>query len=144
MTATFTWSVLQMDSVPQQDNNNNVVIKVYWRCLAEQTENEIVYTKFVDRNTEVEYISDNSFVPYDQLTESIVIGWVHSKIAYTTKENVSVTVKDSTETELQSDINLQIVPPVQQLQLPWTVVVEPPADPETPVVDPPADPEIPQ
>ena len=108
-----------MDCIAQKNDNTNVVIKVYWRCSAEQVENDVGYSTFVERNTEIAYNHNNSFVPYDQLTESTVLEWVHTKVSYTTKEKVDVTVKEATESELQNNLNIQISPVIIEMNLPW-------------------------
>jgi hypothetical protein len=49
-----------------------------------------------------------TFIPYDQLTEAQVVGWVQTSLG-----------KDTVEASLQSQINAQINP-VQQSGTPWS------------------------
>ena len=126
MAATFTWSVLDMDCVAQENNNTDVVIKVYWRCVAEQLEGDNTYSTFVDRNTDIQIDENNPFIPYDQLTEAVVLGWVYEKVVTAATEakddkpaKPAILIKEATEYELQSVLDLQITPPVIKIPLPW-------------------------
>jgi hypothetical protein len=49
-----------------------------------------------------------TYVPYDQLTEAQVVGWVQTSLG-----------KDTVEASLQSQINAQINP-VQESGVPWS------------------------
>jgi len=49
-----------------------------------------------------------TYVPYDQLTEAQVVGWVQNSLG-----------KDTVEASLQSQINAQINP-VQESGVPWS------------------------
>lgn len=126
MTTTFTWSVLDIDCVAQKNNNTDVVIKVYWRCVAEQLEGDTTYSTFVDRNTDIEIDENDPFIPYNQLTEAVVLGWVYEKIitpAIEAKDDTpakpAILIKEATESELQFTLDLQITPPVIKIPLPW-------------------------
>ena len=49
-----------------------------------------------------------TYIPYDQLTEAVVVGWVQNSLG-----------KDTVEASLQSQINAQINP-MQIAGLPWS------------------------
>jgi hypothetical protein len=49
-----------------------------------------------------------TYIPYDQLTEAVVVGWVQTSLG-----------KDDVEASLQSQIDAQINP-VQQSGTPWS------------------------
>ena len=102
--ATFTWviSTLERDLLPE--DMNGAVVVAHWRCNAEQTEgtgdDAVTYNAtsygtcgFTPDPTASDYI------PYDQLTESDVVGWVQADVD-----------KDAIEAGLQANIDAQITP----------------------------------
>ena len=83
--ATFTWviSTLERDLLPE--DMNGAVVVAHWRCNAKQTEgtgdDAVTYNAtsygtcgFTPDPTASDYI------PYDQLTESDVVGWVQADV----------------------------------------------------------------
>ena len=112
--ATFNWKVLSVDCYPQKDNLTNVIYIIYWQCVGEQDG----YTAALERNTKVNCDPDN-FIPFDQLTEAQVLGWVWDAEAYKVRNQPAVTVKTATELEIQNMLNVQINPPVISPILPW-------------------------
>ena len=102
--ATFTWviSTLERDLLPE--DMNGAVVVAHWRCNAEQTEgigdDAVTYNAtsygtcgFTPDPTASDYI------PYDQLTESDVVGWCQSELD-----------QDAIEAGLQANIDAQITP----------------------------------
>ena len=98
--ATFTWVI----STLERELDNGGVFCAHWRCSAEQTEgtgdDAVTYNAtsygtcgFTPDPTASDYI------PYDQLTESDVVGWVQADVD-----------KDAIEAGLQANIDAQITP----------------------------------
>lgn len=120
MAATFEWKVSSIACYPQVGDKTNVVFTIYWSC----TGVENGYSSFVERNTRVSYKEGDPFVEYNQLTQEQVLTWVWNEVAQTIKgtngqPNTDITRKESTELEIQNDINKQITPPVIFNSLPW-------------------------
>jgi hypothetical protein len=120
MAATFEWKVLSIACYPQLGDKTNVVFTIYWSC----TGVENGYSAFVERNTRVSYKDGDTFIEYDQLTESQVLDWVWNEVVQTIKgqngqPDTLITRKDATETEIQDNIDKQINPPVIFNPLPW-------------------------
>ena len=96
---TFNWTIPQMDRLTA----DGFVVTVHYIVTATDdtysasTYGTVSYTQESDK-----------FVPYDQLTESIVVGWVQTSLG-----------KDTVEASLQSQIDLQ-KNPVQAAGVPWS------------------------
>ena len=94
----------------QEEGYSNVVYLVSW--LASDSDGTNVACK--GGETEVSAPVSGTFIPYDQLTEAQVIGWVKSVLG------------DEQVAAIEADLNIQILymqqPPVTVLPLPWTEV----------------------
>ena len=104
MATTFTWTVTQMDCYPQAEGQTDVVFVVHWTCSGtDGTYNGSVYsTCSVPAPT-------GTFVPYADLTQDIVLGWIWA----------GGVDQASAEAAVQTQIDNQANPPVVSPQLPW-------------------------
>ena len=105
MAATITWAVTAMDCYPQVDNETDVVFNVHWTCSGVQD----TYTASVYSTQAITLDAGATYTPYDQLTESQVLGWIWAS-------GVDQAV---TEAAVQQQIDNQINPPVVTPPLPW-------------------------
>lgn len=104
MTTVTTWVVTQLDCLPQEDGQTDVVVTAHWSCNGtDGTYNGSVYS-----TTSFTYTGGN-FVPYADLTQDDVLGWIWS----------NGVDKDATEAAVDQQIQNQINPPIIQLPLPW-------------------------
>lgn len=71
----FKWNVNPMDCVIDEDGLTNVVQTVHWR-LTGTDENNV--SSEVYGATSFPTPSQEGFIPFDQLTEDIVVGWLSS------------------------------------------------------------------
>jgi hypothetical protein len=122
---TFEYVVTSMLSYPQYDSEKDVVFKVYFNYVGTETVDvqsqdpitkqpvtiQRKFTSQISSDVEVTYQGTSPFVPYDQLTNSQVTGWIES--------SVNPGVIDAWQSKITSDINNQINPTEQQLPLPW-------------------------
>lgn len=96
---TFNWTIPQMDRL----TSDGFVVTVHYRVDAEDegfvasTYGTIGYTQQ----------PDETYTPYDQLTEAQVVGWVQTSLG-----------QETVEASLQSQIDLQ-KNPVQEAGVPW-------------------------
>lgn len=108
MTATITWSIDWMDSSTQTINGfTEVVLSAGWRCTGNESgQASSVYgsVTFIPPQA-----GDPNFVPYNQLTQQQVLGWVWA----------SGVNQAATEAAVQTNLNNLINPPVVQNPLPW-------------------------
>jgi len=108
MAITNTWSVTQMDAYPTQDGYTDVVFTVHWTL----TGTDGTYNGSVYGTVGVTLNPDEPFIPYADLTEAEVIGWVQTALG---AEQVA-----SYEANVATQIANQISPPVVTPPLPWS------------------------
>ena len=78
MAITNYWSIISLNKATTEELTN-VVVRVDWRYYGTD-ENGITgdFTSTTEFN--ISEVNTGTFVPYDQLTESIVAGWVEAKV----------------------------------------------------------------
>lgn len=108
MTANITWVIQWMKAQPMEGSLTDVVVEAGWICNGAQTSGETIYTAS-SYGSAFFAAPEGSFTPYDQLTESQVLGWCWA----------SGVDKGLTEADVQAQIDAKITPPVVQLPLPW-------------------------
>ena len=105
MSATMNWTI----STLERELSDGGVIVAHWRCTASETVGEDTFSASSYGTCGFAYdASSPDFVPYDQLTESQVLGWVWA-------DGVD---KDATETALQANIDAQKNPTTAD-GVPW-------------------------
>jgi hypothetical protein len=104
---TFAWTIDSMYTVQQPDPN--YVVNVNWVLTGVQG----TTTASVPGSTIFDSNQSSTFIPYDQLTEAIVIGWVQADLGAQGVTNF--------ENCVQGQINSILNPPVspQKTPLPW-------------------------
>lgn len=107
MTITNTWAVVQMDAYPQADGEADVVFNVHWTL----TGTDGTYSASVYGSQGVSLDPAAPFIPYADLTEAQVIGWVQDAMG---AEQVA-----ALEANVATQIENQINPPVVNPPLPW-------------------------
>jgi hypothetical protein len=104
---TYTWSINSMYTVQQPDPN--YVVRAFWTLTG------VDGTTSVSKSGSVEFTQEqeqSGFIPYDQLTESIVVGWVQNSLG---DPNIS-----NFELEIQAQIDLLNTPSTPEYTpLPW-------------------------
>jgi hypothetical protein len=107
MAITYTWSVVQMDAYPEEDGETDVVFNVHWTLAGIDG----TYQGYAYGSQGVAIDPDAPFTPYEDLTETQVIGWVQDAMG---AEQVA-----SYEANVAQQIEDQINPPVVTPPLPW-------------------------
>ena len=100
MTATIKWSVENLD----RKTESGFVTTCHWRCTAVDGE----FTGTVYATCSWQETPDQQLIPYDQLTQDIVLGWIWT----------SGVDKEATEAAVAAQIEAQKNPPVVS-GLPW-------------------------
>ena len=100
---TFTTTITRMYTMQQPDPN--YVVNALWTVTGVDGE----YTASIDGNTQFSSDQANPFIPYDQLTEATVIGWIP-------EQDIA-----NAQACVQGQIDSMINPPVspQNTPLPW-------------------------
>jgi hypothetical protein len=94
----FTWNVVQMDRL----TSDGFVVTVHYIVNAVDGEYNASTYGTVSYTQE-----DKSYIPYAQLTEAEVVGWVQNSLG-------KITVEDSLIAQIEAQKN-----PVQETGLPW-------------------------
>ena len=108
MPITNTWSIVRLDCYPELDGETDVVFTVHWTLSA----TDGTYNGGVYGSVGVTIDAGATFVPYADLTEAQVIGWVQDALG---TEQVA-----AYEFNVAQQINDQIDPPVVTPPLPWS------------------------
>ena len=75
MANTYNWKINALDAKVSVDDVQNVVYTVHWSLIATSENEEHTVSNIGTHG--VEYDADN-FIPYEDLTEAIVIGWLEA------------------------------------------------------------------
>lgn len=105
---TYTWTIDSMYTVDQPDPN--YVVNVLWTLTGVDGQ----YTASIGGNTVFDSNQSGTFIPYDQLTQATVLGWVQASLGEQGIANY--------EANVQGQINSMITPPVSPMNtpLPWS------------------------
>lgn len=104
------WKIENMELKPSVDSLNDVVCTAHWRVYGREEDLVTSVYGSVSFNTNIE---PENFLPYEELTEQQVVGWVKD---YMGTEHV-----EALETALASQIENLKNPPVVTKPLPWSV-----------------------
>ena len=114
MSATINWTIDWMETSTQTINGfSEVVLTCGWRCTGTEANTAtppVTFTSSVYGTCSFpQPQAGGSFTPYNQLTQSQVVGWCW-------ENGVNQT---ATEAAVNANLNSQINPTVQQPPLPW-------------------------
>ena len=102
MTTTFNWTISSLDrSLP-----DGMVLTAHWRCTG--TDGDHSGSVYSTCSFPAKDISDPTFIPYDQLTEQQVLGWIWD----------GGVDKAATEAAVEAQINA-LKNPTQAAGVPW-------------------------
>jgi hypothetical protein len=109
MTTTYNWVISSMIEYPTTpDNLTDVVFQVNWRRNATEVVDDKTYFADTFGALSVPPPSPEDFIPYADLTEADVIGWLEAGLDV-----------EAIDAGLQEQINLLINPIQVSLPLPW-------------------------
>ena len=106
MANTYTWKIENMSAQKELDSYTDVVIEVGWTCIG----TDGTYYAAIPGVTRVTFDGGPDFTPYTDLTEEQVLGWIYS----------SGVDQSSVQAQIDTQIDLQVNPPIVVLPLPWT------------------------
>jgi hypothetical protein len=102
-----TWKVSQMDCYPEYEGNADIVFTVHWSVAAKDEE----FSGYSYGSQALTLDPEATFTPFADLSEEVVIGWVHSAMG---EEGVA-----AIEANLVVQIENAKNPPVVNPPLPW-------------------------
>jgi hypothetical protein len=103
----YDWNFNPLESYPTSSGQTDVVFLVHWQVNATTGS----YTARSIGVQPVQYTSESVFIPFNELTKDIVYGWVTSSIGEGGYNNITAS--------LIQQIENQINPPVIIQQAPW-------------------------
>ena len=108
MAITYTWKVTSM-KVRDGDNLSNVVVQTYWEKTGTDAQG---HTGTFNGATpfDLATVDPNNFVPFDQLTQETVLGWIQSVVVGHYEEHVNG--------HIEEQIN-KTKSPITEATLPW-------------------------
>jgi hypothetical protein len=77
---TFNWTITKLHIHPTQNNFNQVVYAVSWKCEGTDDNFSPPFVAFTEGDEAVDLVNDSGFTDYNQLTENQVWDWINSKI----------------------------------------------------------------
>jgi hypothetical protein len=101
---TYTWTINSLVTLKQSNNEQNVVCRAMWSVKG----TDGTYVGIKQGISNIVFDPNESFVQYDQLTETEVLDWVWK-----------VVDRAATEAEIDQKISNQANPPYVNLPLPW-------------------------
>ena len=110
MTVTYTWTVENMVTNPQEGSLIDVVVFVNWRRVGQTLANDIIYTANQFGCMACETPSSTDFTAYPDLTYLQVCGWLNEGLDVPTIDNA-----------IYQNLELDIYPPTVILPNPWEI-----------------------
>ena len=104
----FKWVISSMDEYPSSEGLTDVVFNIHYRRQATEVDDKGTWFAETYSVLSVSAPDPSSFVPYDQLTQEMVEGWLNSGLDVA-----------SIDASLTAQIEEQKNPKVVSLPLPW-------------------------
>jgi hypothetical protein len=111
MTTTYQWTIQALDCVPQEDGKTDVVVTAHWSVSA----TDGTYMSSAYGTQSFTYEAGKAFIPYPDLTQYEVIGWVQA--------GMGIDAVTALQESLDKQIEAQINPPIVTPPLPWATPV---------------------
>lgn len=122
MANTYTWAFNALETLPHSGGQENVVYIVHWRLYGNRdTESGSYVTDLFGAQQVAPYVSGSPFVPFDQITENDVTGWVLDAMGSRYGELTA---------SLNQRIEDMINPPTVMLPPPWSIPTPTPSPTE--------------
>lgn len=107
----YTWKITGMKGI-DLPNQPNAIIQTYWtKTGIDEQGNEGTFsgaTPFSPDN-----IDPDNFVPYSQLTEEVVLGWIQAVVVGSYEEHVNAQIQKQIDSKKVNDAPLPWAPPAE-------------------------------
>ena len=133
MANTYTWTATNLIGYPQYEGQTDVITTVFYTVVADDGAGHTANISSIQQTPLDPLVP---FIPYPDLTNDIVIGWV--------QYNIGPDMIASIQGSLAIQVERQIDPPPQPevLPLPWPTPEPPQVERSVPVVEPVAEPVV--
>ena len=108
MSKVYTWVISAMNEYPKSQELSNVVFQIHYRRNATEVDGDKTYFADTYSVLSVAAPSEDAFVPYEDLTEEMVISWLEAGLDV-----------EAIDSSLDAKIEEQKNPKVVTLPLPW-------------------------
>ena len=95
-------------SYPTYQGESDVVFKIVYQLVATSGSARATYNEYSTVGLDVAYQSGSSFVPYDQLTKDIVVGWIESTLGQEEANKVKNKLKNTIESQTLTQVVLPL------------------------------------
>lgn len=112
---TIVWKIEELSCYPDVDNHIDVVFSAAWRVNGvDDTSGTSLYATVYGTQGIAPYDGKSPFIPYADLQEAIVIGWVQNAMGDSQVAAINA--------DIEQQIEIQANPPVVTPPLPWVTV----------------------
>ena len=108
MAITYTWKINSV-KVRNEGSNTDAVVQVYWKKIGTDEQGNFGEVNDMTMFTSVD-VPEGEFIPFDQLTEATVLGWIRSKLGSTSEKHM--------DDQIQIRID-EMANPITDKPLPW-------------------------
>ena len=107
----YNWTVTNLYTIDEGTQTDYVVTALY-NVTGTETIEGTEYTAYLSNSAQFEVVEGSTFIPYAELTNTIVVGWIQSQLGEDGVNNI--------EACINGIINSEINPPVspQNTELP--------------------------
>lgn len=118
MTITYTWKITSLKT-KNEGNNRNAVVQTYWQKIGTDGTHEGIFSGATPF-TSTTMPEGDVFIPFEQLTEEMVIGWIQDVV--TANPTYEAHINEKIQEEIDGKHS-----PVTETPMPWA---PPPQEPQ--------------
>lgn len=124
MSNTYTWTATNLIGYPQYEGQTDVITTVFYTVVADDGAGHTANIQSIQQTPLDPLVP---FIPYPDLTNDIVIGWVQDDLG----ESGIASIYACLDAQIENQINPPLTP--QSFPLPWAPAVPPAPDLSAPV-----------
>lgn len=91
----YEWLIEDLSVYKEYQNQNDVVYQIHWRLVG----SEVGYSSSVYGTTDINISSLSTFIPYENLTKSVVIEWLEQALGTETIDKIRATIEFNIESQ---------------------------------------------
>ena len=112
MAITYTWKVTSLKT-KTEGANQDAVVQTYWEKIGTDNAGNTGTFSGATPFTSTTMTNDNTFVPFSELTEAIVLTWIKAVVVGGYEEHVNAQIQKQIDTKIS---------PVAEASMPWAPV----------------------
>jgi len=113
MSITYTWKLTRFKKLDSSNTLSNVVFQTYWDKIGTDAHGNT--GRFIGATPfDPAAVDPNNFIPYESLSEEIVLGWIKSVVVGTYEEHVNEQIAK----QISEKINTHVE--VTEKEFPWS------------------------